>query len=170
MKYVLCDCGCTTFFVPVTLHEPMHSLQGPEVSGNAVVGEVAPQHPIEVEDLLAHRQVSHTPHSIAQAGQTALQPRFLGAHPHLKVALSVARAIQGETHEIDRLWAFPPPLGCVLVGITTELDELGLARLQGQAKLSQPFAQGRLEAQGIFPVLETHNKVIDVPHQVGLAP
>jgi len=52
----------------------------------------------------------------------------------------------------------------------TELDELGLARLQGQAELPQPFAQGLLDAQGIFAVLEAHNKVIDIPHQVSLAP
>lgn len=56
------------------------------------------------------------------------------------------------------------------LGEATELDELGLARFQGQAKLPQPFAQGLLEAQGILPILETLDEVIDIPHQISLAP
>ena len=45
--------------VPVTLHEPMHLLQGPDVAGDAVVGKVATQNLVEVADLLPHRPVPH---------------------------------------------------------------------------------------------------------------
>lgn len=45
------------------------------------------------------------------------------------------------------------------LGKATEFDELRLVRFQGQAELPQPFAQGRLEAQGILPILETHDEV-----------
>ena len=148
----------------------MHFLQGAEVPGDAVVGIVAPKHSVEVDHLFANRQVPHSPHQIAQLGQTALKPRPLGAQPHLEIALAVMRAVEGEAQKIYRLRAFPPPLGRMPLSKATEFDQLGLARLQGQAELPQPFAQSLLDTQGILPVLETHHKVVDVAHQVGFTP
>jgi len=52
-------------FVPVPLHEPMHSLQGPEVPSDAVVAKVAPQHPSKIDHLLLYRQMPYTPHQVA---------------------------------------------------------------------------------------------------------
>src|SRR6266481_5610644 len=51
-----------------------------------------------------------------------------------------------------------------------KFDEFGLGRFQGQAELSQPFAQGVLDAYGILSILEAHHKVVDVSDHVGLSP
>ena len=51
----------------------------------------------------------------------------------------------------------------------TKFDELSLSRFQSQVKLPQSLAQRLLDPKSIRPILETHHKVVDVPHQVGLA-
>jgi hypothetical protein len=40
----------------------MHSLQGSQVTGNAIVGEVTAQDPVQIDDLFPNRQMTHPPH------------------------------------------------------------------------------------------------------------
>jgi hypothetical protein len=60
-------------FAPVTFHGPMHPLQGPDVSGNAVVCIMSAEHLIEAVGLLPDRQVPHASHLVLQARQRAPQ-------------------------------------------------------------------------------------------------
>ena len=76
-----------------------------------------------------------------------------------------------EPQKVDRLWALPAVFGGMPLREPAKFDELGLGRFQGQAELSQPFAQGVLDATGILSILETHHKVVvDVSDHVGLSP
>src|SRR5258708_37507402 len=86
---------------------------------------------------------------------------FLGAHSNPEVALRVPRAVERESQKVDRLWALPAVFGGMSLREPAKFDEFGLGRLQGQAELSQPFAQGVLDAYGILSILETHHKVVD---------
>src|SRR5437870_8047091 len=95
---------------------------------------------------------------------------FLGAHSNPEVALQVPRAGEREPQKVDRLWALPAVFGGMSLREPAKFDELGLGRFQGQAELSQPFAQGVLNAKGILSILETHHKVVDVSDHVGLSP
>ena len=100
-------------------------------------------------------------------GQTALKARLLGSQSHPEIAFAILRTVQDHAQKVDRFWTFSPVLARIPLGKTTELNELRLGRLQNQPKLSQPLAQDVLETMRILPILETHHKVVDVPHQVG---
>ena len=52
-----------------------------------------------------------------------------------------------EPQKVDRLWALPAVFGGMPLREPAKFDELGLGRFQGQAELSQPFAQGVLDAR-----------------------
>jgi hypothetical protein len=147
----------------------MYRLQSSDISGNAVVRVMAAQNVVEIVDLFLDRQMPYLAHQRLQWRETAPQARFLGAHPNLKVAFQVARAVQGEAQKIDRLWAPPAVLTRVSLREPTELNELRLGRFQIQVKLSQSFAESILDTESIRSILEAHHKVIDVPHQ-GFAP
>ena len=50
---------------PVALHNPRDMLEGPEVPGNAIVGVVTAQVPVQIVNLLPDRQVAHSSHQVA---------------------------------------------------------------------------------------------------------
>ncbi len=52
--------------VPVALSEPVHPLQGPEVSADAVVGVMPSQDLVEIGHLFAKRQVPPPSHQVAK--------------------------------------------------------------------------------------------------------
>ena len=83
----------------------------------------------------------HSPHQIAQAGQAALKPRLLGTQTRLEFALSVLRAIPGDSQKSNRLRAFPPALARMPLGKSTRFNEFRLRRFQFQSKLPQSLAQ-----------------------------
>jgi hypothetical protein len=131
---------------------------------------MAPQCSVESVDLFPDRQVPDSSQQVLQRHETAPQARFLGAHPNPEVALQVPRAVEREPQKVDRFWALPTVFGGMLLREPAKFDQLGLGRFEGQAKLSQPFAQGVLDAKGILSILETHYKVVDVPDHVDLSP
>src|SRR6476659_479489 len=71
-------------FVPVAFDRPMDLLQGTKVSGNAVVGVMAPQRGVESVDLFPDRQVPDSSQQVLQRHETAPQARFLGGRRILK--------------------------------------------------------------------------------------
>ncbi len=87
--------------------------------------------------------------------------------PSLNPPFLVTRAVERKAQEIDGFWTFTPSLARVPLGKATEFDELGLARLQGKAKLSRPFAEGIVNAERIRAILEAQHEIIDIAHQVG---
>jgi hypothetical protein len=89
----------------------MDLLQGTKVSGNAVVGVMAPQRGVESVDLFPDRQVPDSSQQVLQRHETAPQARFLGAHSNPEVALQVPRAVEREPQKVDRLWALPAVFG-----------------------------------------------------------
>src|SRR6202047_1226338 len=89
----------------------MDLLQGTKVSGNAVVGVMAPQRGVENVDLFPDRQVPDSSQQVLQRHETAPQARFLGAHSNPEVALQVPRAVEREPQKVDRLWALPAVFG-----------------------------------------------------------
>src|SRR6266481_3350833 len=108
--------------------------------------------------------MSYLPHQLLQRHKAAPQARFLGAHPNLKVAFSVLRAVQRQTQKVDRFRAVPAASARLSLCKPTKLDQLGLGRLWSKAELSQPKAQGVLHAQSVRAMLETDHKVIDVAY------
>jgi hypothetical protein len=78
----------------------------------------------------------------------------------------VTRAVEGKAQKVDRLRTFTPSFASVPLGKATELDELGLARLQCEAKLPQALAKGILDAKRIRAILEAQHEIIDIAHQV----
>ena len=111
---------------------------------------MAPQRGVESVDLFPDRQVPYSSQQVLQRHETAPQARFLGAHSNPEVALQVPRAVEREPQKVDRLWALPAVFGGMSLREPAKFDELGLGRFQGQAELSQPFAQGVLDAKGIL--------------------
>src|SRR3984893_9870720 len=75
-------------------YRSMDLLQGTKVSGNAVVGVMAPQRGVESVDLFPDRQVPDSSQQVLQRHETAPQARFLGAHSNPEVALQVPRAVE----------------------------------------------------------------------------
>jgi len=73
--------------------------------------------------------MSYSPHQLLQRHKAAPQARFLGAHPNLKVAFSVLRAVQRQTRKVDRFRAIPAAFARVSLCKPTKFDQLGLARL-----------------------------------------
>jgi hypothetical protein len=144
-------------------------VQRAEISGDAKVRIVSTEYDIEVVHLLPNRQVPHPPHQVLQAHERTPQSRPFRAHPNPKVAFLIARAIQRKAQKIDRLRTLTAVLTRMSVREATKFDELGLSRFQCQVKLPQSLAQRFLDPKSIRPILETHHKVVDVPHQVGLA-
>ena len=56
----------TKHLSPVPFHEPTHSLQRTQVTGNTVVGiVVATQESVQIGHLFPNRQVSHPSHEVA---------------------------------------------------------------------------------------------------------
>ena len=111
----------------------------------------------------------HPPHQILQAHECTLQARLFGAHPNPKVAFQIARAIQRKAQKIDGLRTFAPVLARLPLCEAPKLNQFGLGRFQGEAELPQSFAQHLLDPKSIRPILEAHHKVVDIPHQIGLA-
>src|SRR5215472_16385565 len=129
----------------------MDLLQGTKVSGNAVIGVMAPQCGVESVDLFPDRQVPDSSQQVLQRHETAPQARFLGAHPNPEVALQVPRAVEREPQKVDRLWALPAMFGGMSLREPAKFDKLGLGRFQGQAELSQPLEAGILEDGEVYP-------------------
>ena len=100
-------------------------------------------------------------------GQTALKSRLLSAQSHPEIAFAILRAVQGHAQKVDRFWTFSTVLARIPLSEATEFNELCLCRFQNQPKLSQSLAQHVLKTKRIVPILETHHKVVDVPHQIG---
>ena len=153
--------------VPVALHGSVHPVQRAEISGDTKVGIVSAEYQIEVIHLLLHRQMPHPPHQVLQAHECALQARPFGAHPNPKVAFQIARAIQGEAQKVDCLRTSSPVFARVPLCEATKFNQFGLGRFKGQAELPQSFAQHLLDPKRIRTILETHHKVVDIPHQIG---
>ena len=88
----------------------------------------------------------------------------------MKFPFSVSRAIQRQAQKIDSFRAVPAAFARVFLREPTKLDQFGLGRLQSKAELSQPEAQGILNAdRPSQSILETDHKVIDIAHQSGFA-
>src|ERR1700745_2338441 len=96
----------------------MDLLQGTKVSGNAVVGVMAPQCGVERVDLFPDRQMPDSSQQVLQRHQTAPQARFFGDHPNPEVALQVPRAVEREPQKVDRLWPLPAVFGGMSVART----------------------------------------------------
>src|SRR6201997_417470 len=114
--------------------------------------------------------MSYLPHELLQGQKAAPQPRFLGAHPNLKVTFQVSRAIQRQPQEVDGFRALSAAFARVSLREPTELNQLGFGRLKSEAELSQPKAQRVLNADGVRSILEADHKVVDIAHQSGFAP
>src|ERR1700740_959892 len=155
---------------PEALHGPMDSLHCAEVPGSAVIRIVTAKHLVEVLNLLRDRRVPHPPHLVLQTRKRTSQASLLRKQPHSKVAFPIAGAVQREAQKIDRLRASTTTLARVSLRIATKFDEFGFRLCQGQAKLPQSLAQYLLDSKGIRAILETQHKVVDVSHQIGLAP
>ena len=67
--------------VPVAFHDPAHSLQGPEHSPDAIVDIMPSQDLAEAGCLVLERQVSYSPHRVAEVGQAAPKSRRLCSRP-----------------------------------------------------------------------------------------
>ncbi len=106
--------AATEHLVPVALDEPVHPLQGPEVSTEAVVGVMPAQDLVEVGYLFANRQVPLPPHQVAQVGQAAAKSRLLRAQADLEPAFLVTRAVRAILLEPDLNAAHPKPYSVVL--------------------------------------------------------
>jgi hypothetical protein len=90
--------------------------------------------------------------------------------PTLKLPFRLRVQYSREAQKVDRLRTLPAAFARVSLCESTKFDELGLGRFQGQAELPQPLAQSLLNSKGIFSVLETQHKVVDVSQHVGFAP
>src|ERR1700757_1765083 len=64
-KVAACPAAATEHLAPVTLDEPVHSLQRADVSGDTIIGVVPAEGEIECVDLFLDRQVSYLPHLVA---------------------------------------------------------------------------------------------------------
>ena len=111
--------------------------------------------------------MTNVAHERRQIGQTAAKSRLLRLPTDLEVALAIARAEVRKAQKIQRLGASSLRAGVPLCK-SAKLDELGLARLQGQRKFIEALAKDGLNSFSIFPILEANHKVIDVPDQIGL--
>jgi hypothetical protein len=127
------------------------------------------QHPVKVDNLFTNRQVPHASHQVSEMREAAPKSRLLGPPPHHVIALLVARAVMGEAQEVNRLGPLSPTLRRMPLGKPTKFNEPRLTWFQYKPKPCQAFAKRVLQAQRIRPILETHHKVINVPHQAGLA-
>jgi hypothetical protein len=80
-----------------------------------------------------------------------------------------ARKCHSRRHGRARLWTPLPVMACVPLSKATKWNGLGLGRFECQTQIFQSRAQGVLNAKCIELVLETHDKVIDIAHQVSFA-
>src|SRR5262249_9722549 len=125
---------------------------------------------VDFADLFTDLVMPDLSHQLLQRQEAAPYPRLLGAHPNLKVALPVTRAVQRQTQKVDGLRAVSAAFACVSLREPTKFDQLGLSRFQSKAEPAQPKAQGTQNAQSVRSILETDHKVVDVAHQVGFPP
>ncbi len=81
--------------VPVAFHDPVHSLQGPEISADAIVGIMPSQDLIEAGLLVLEWQVPYSPHQVAEVGQAASKSRLPCSQP-LQYAADSFVAVTGD--------------------------------------------------------------------------
>ena len=75
---------------------------------------------------------------------------FLSAHPNLEVTLQVAREVPRQAQEVTECSRVSRTFARVSKREPTELDQLGLGRLQSKAELPQPKAQGVLHVHRVI--------------------
>ena len=75
-----------------------------------------------------------------------------------------------QPQEVDGFRALSAAFARVSLREPTKLNQLGFGRLKSETELSQPKAQGVLNADSVRSILETYHKVIDIAHQSGFAP
>ena len=61
------------------------------------------QDSVQIEHLFPNRQMTHSPHEVAQTGHATLKPRLLRTQAHLEIALLVARTVEGKAQKVNRL-------------------------------------------------------------------
>src|SRR5215510_6854035 len=104
---------------------------------------------------------------LMEFGQTAPQARLVRSPSHLAVPSVVACAVEGKTEKRQRLSASLVPFG-VTLRKATEGHQTGFRRLEREGELRQTLLQHLLEALCVRLVLETHDEIIHVAHQVRL--
>ena len=102
-----------------------------------------------------------------------LGPQFLGdglaTYREAPVAPAF-RTVVGEAEEVEGFRLPLAPLFAVCGGEAPELDEPGLPFVQFEAEALEPLLQIFLKPLRVGSVLESHDEVIRVPHDIDFAP
>jgi hypothetical protein len=96
-----CPTATTQHPSPVTFYDPIDFSEAPEIPGNTVIAIVASQDGVDFVGLVTDFIMPYSPHQLLQRDKAALEPRFLGSHPNLKVTLLVSRAVECQPQEVD---------------------------------------------------------------------
>ena len=134
------------------------------VAGNAVVGIVPAQHPVQTGMLISDRPMAHPPAGLVNRSQSARESILGCPQSHHRLAVVQATPVMGESEEAECHRQLVMPADPERTP-EAKIHQLRLLQVQFQTKAAQSPSQCCESSFGVLRLKENHHEIIAVPDQ-----